>query len=63
MPGSSFSVYHITMPVHKISWFIHSNMQEYGTMSGMFGLACRAIIQRDLVSAEKFIPMDLIRDW
>jgi hypothetical protein len=34
------SVYKISMPAKKIDWFIHSNMQEYGTMSGMFGLTC-----------------------
>jgi hypothetical protein len=34
------SIYQINMPVKKSSWFIHSNMQEYGTMSGMFGLTC-----------------------
>jgi len=34
------SIYNIKMPLNKISWFIHSNMQEYGTMSGMFGLTC-----------------------
>lgn len=34
------SIYRIDMPVKKSSWFIHSNMQEYGTMSGMFGLTC-----------------------
>jgi len=34
------SIYHIKMPVKKIAWFLHSNMQEYGTMSGMFGLTC-----------------------
>jgi hypothetical protein len=34
------SVYDLTLPVKKVSWFLHSNMQEYGTMSGMFGLTC-----------------------
>lgn len=34
------SVYKLKRPVKKVSWFIHSNMAEYGTMSGMFGLAC-----------------------
>jgi len=34
------SIYNIAMPANKISWFIHSTMQEYGTMSGMFGLTC-----------------------
>ena len=34
------SVYNIKMPEKKIDWFLHSNMQEYGTMSGMFGLTC-----------------------
>ncbi len=34
------SIYNLKMPLNKISWFIHSNMQEYGTMSGMFGLTC-----------------------
>lgn len=34
------AVYHIKMPTKKIEWFLHSNMQEYGTMSGMFGLTC-----------------------
>lgn len=34
------SIYNIKMPVKKIEWFLHSNMQEYGTMSGMFGLTC-----------------------
>lgn len=33
-------VYKIEMPVDKIEWFIHSNMLEYGTMSGMFALTC-----------------------
>lgn len=34
------AVYHIPMPVKKPGWLVHSNMQEYGTMSGMFGLTC-----------------------
>ena len=34
------SIYNIKMPVKKIIWFLHSNMMEYGTMSGMFGLTC-----------------------
>ena len=34
------AVYHIPMPVKKTSWLLHSNMQEYGIMSGMFGLTC-----------------------
>lgn len=34
------STYHLKMPVKKVSWFLHSNMNEYGTMSGMFGLTC-----------------------
>lgn len=34
------SIYKLKMPVKKISWFLHSNMNEYGTMSGMFGLTC-----------------------
>ncbi len=34
------SVYNIKKPVKKVCWFIHSNMQEYGTMSGLFGLTC-----------------------
>lgn len=34
------SIYHLKMPVKKVSWFLHSNMNEYGTMSGMFGLTC-----------------------
>lgn len=34
------SIYNIPMPRHKIDWFIHSGMQEYGMMSGMFGLIC-----------------------
>jgi hypothetical protein len=34
------SIYNIKMPTKKIDWFLHSNMQEYGTMSGMFGLTC-----------------------
>ena len=34
------SVYQIGMPSKKVDWFIHSSMQEYGTMSGMFGLTC-----------------------
>jgi hypothetical protein len=33
-------IYKLKMPVKKVSWFIHSNMKEYGTMSGMFGLTC-----------------------
>ncbi len=35
------SIYNIKMPTKKIDWFLHSNMQEYGTMSGMFGLTCQ----------------------
>lgn len=34
------SIYKLKMPVKKVSWFLHSNMMEYGTMSGMFGLTC-----------------------
>lgn len=34
------TAYHLKMPVKKVSWFLHSNMKEYGTMSGMFGLTC-----------------------
>jgi hypothetical protein len=34
------SIYKLKMPVKKVSWFLHSNMNEYGTMSGMFGLTC-----------------------
>jgi hypothetical protein len=34
------SVYKLKLPSKKVDWFIHSNMQEYGTMSGMFGLTC-----------------------
>lgn len=34
------SIYEIKKPDKKIAWFIHSTMQEYGTMSGMFGLTC-----------------------
>jgi hypothetical protein len=34
------AVYNIKMPTKKIEWLIHSNMQEYGTVSGMFGLTC-----------------------
>lgn len=33
-------VYKLQMPAKQVSWFIHSNMKEYGTMSGMFGLTC-----------------------
>lgn len=33
-------IYKLKMPSKKVSWFIHSNMNEYGTMSGMFGLTC-----------------------
>jgi hypothetical protein len=33
-------IYRIPMPARKITWFLHTNMQEYGTMSGMFGLTC-----------------------
>ncbi len=33
-------IYKLKMPEKKVSWFLHSNMQEYGTMSGMFGLTC-----------------------
>lgn len=33
-------IYRIPVPRHKIDWFIHSDMQEYGTMSGLFGLTC-----------------------
>ena len=34
------SIYKLKMPIKKVSWFVHSNMAEYGTMSGMFGLTC-----------------------
>ena len=34
------TIYNLKMPVKKVSWFLHSNMIEYGTMSGMFGLTC-----------------------
>ncbi|MFT3705616.1 MAG: hypothetical protein QM802_24815 [Agriterribacter sp.] len=34
------TIYHLKIPVKKVSWFLHSNMNEYGTMSGMFGLTC-----------------------
>lgn len=34
------SIYKLDMPSKKVSWFIHSNIKEYGTMSGMFGLTC-----------------------
>lgn len=34
------SVYSIKKPASNFSWFIHSNMQEYGTMSGLFGFIC-----------------------
>jgi len=34
------SIYDLKIPVKKVSWFVHSNMAEYGTMSGMFGLTC-----------------------
>ena len=34
------SIYKIPAPTKKIDWFIHSNIQEYGMMSGMFGLTC-----------------------
>ncbi|MBC7938134.1 MAG: hypothetical protein H7Y86_22520 [Rhizobacter sp.] len=34
------SIYKIKIPVRKICWFLHSNILEYGTMSGMFGLTC-----------------------
>jgi hypothetical protein len=34
------SIYKLKMPLKKVGWFIHSNMKEYGTMSGMFGLTC-----------------------
>lgn len=33
-------IYNLKEPVKKVSWFLHSNMAEYGTMSGMFGLTC-----------------------
>ncbi len=33
-------IYNLKMPTKKVSWFLHSNMEEYGTMSGMFGLTC-----------------------
>lgn len=33
-------IYQVPMPNKKVSWFLHSNMREYGTMSGMFGLTC-----------------------
>lgn len=34
------SVYKLKMPAKNVDWFIHSTMNEYGTMSGMFGLTC-----------------------
>jgi len=34
------SVYKIPKPTKKIDWFIHSNMQEYGMMSGLFHFTC-----------------------
>jgi hypothetical protein len=34
------SAYRIKKPVSNFCWFIHSNMQEYGTMSGLFGFTC-----------------------
>lgn len=34
------SIYKLKVPIKKFDWFIHSNMTEYGTMSGMFGLTC-----------------------
>jgi hypothetical protein len=34
------SIYNLKMPIKKVSWFLHSNMNEYGSMSGMFGLTC-----------------------
>jgi hypothetical protein len=33
-------IYKLKMPEKRTSWFLHSNMKEYGTMSGMFGLTC-----------------------
>ena len=33
-------IYQIQMPSKKVSWFLHSNITEYGIMSGMFGLTC-----------------------
>jgi len=34
------STYHLKKPVTSFSWFIHSNLQEYGIMSGLFTLTC-----------------------
>jgi hypothetical protein len=34
------AIYNIKMPTKRVDWFLHSNMQEYGTMSGLFGLTC-----------------------
>jgi len=34
------NIYKIKMPVTKVTWFVHSNVQELGTMSGLFGLTC-----------------------
>ncbi len=33
-------IYKLKMPAKRVSWFLHANMLEYGTMSGMFGLTC-----------------------
>jgi hypothetical protein len=34
------SIYKLKRPVKKVDWFVHANMKEYGTVSGMFGLTC-----------------------
>jgi len=34
------SIYKIKKPVNQVEWFIHTTMQEYGMMSGMFGFMC-----------------------
>jgi hypothetical protein len=34
------SIYKLKMQVKKVDWFIHSAINEYGTMSGLFGLTC-----------------------
>ena len=34
------AVYQISLPAKKVNWLLHTDMKEYGTMSGLFGLTC-----------------------
>lgn len=34
------TIYHLPKLAAKPTWFLHTNLREYGTMSGMFGLTC-----------------------